>query len=200
MVENDKQTPDEEGREITFAFRLSKEDRDALDKIAKKLAMGNKTNFLIGAIQRFKDHPEQWNVLEDSFIKEIVTKKELKQTKEEILQKQDENIETLLKTQEIILQMRQLIIHQQENSHTADLQEEIKTKLLNYENLSELSTYKSVEEFLIQEFPDKEQEIIEDKIYNEILLELMQEGDLKYNIRSKTLKWSEKKNAPKKKN
>lgn len=189
LSENDENEQEGEGREITFAFRLSKEDKAVLDDLAKKLAMGNKTNFLIGAIQRFKDHPEQWNVLEDSIIKGMATKKDLKQMEERMLQKQEENIETLLKTQEIILQMQQLIIHQQENGVIADLQQEIKVALSNYENHADLDSYKKVEEFLVQEFPDKEQELLNDKIYNEILLELMQEGYLEYNVRSRRLKW-----------
>lgn len=193
MTENDKQTPSEEGRELKFSFRLSKEEKADLELVAKKLAMGNKTNFIIQAVQRFKNHPEQWNFLDSSVIETITNKVDkLTDKVDKSLEKQDETHESLLKIQEINLQMRQLLAHQDENSHTADLQENIKTRLLNYENLSELNTYKSVEDFLTEEFPDKEQEIIEGKIYNEILLELMQENYLEYNVRSKTLKWSEK--------
>lgn len=189
MSENEEKEQEGEGREITFAFRLSKEDRDTLEEVSKKLAMNNKTNFLIGAIRRFKDHPEQWNVLEDSVIKGMASKKDLQQMEQRILQKQEESIENLLKTQEIISQMQYLLAHQKDNSQKADLQEDIKTRLLNYENLSELNTYKSVEEFLIEEFPDEKQWIVEEKVYNEIMLELMQEGYLEYNSRSRKLKW-----------
>ena len=129
MEENEKRTPEEEGRELKFSFRLSKEEKADLEHVAKKLAMGNKTNFIIQAVQRFKDHPEQWNLLGESVIQNLVTKEELKQTKEEILQKHEETIENLLKTQEIISQMQFLLAHQQENSHKADFQDNIKFKV-----------------------------------------------------------------------
>ncbi len=189
LEENGNQTEEGEGKEFKFGFRLSKEDKIDLDEVANKLAMGNKTNFIIGAIRKFKDHPEQWNIMGDSVIENLVTKEELKQTKEEILQKQEETIESLLKTQEAINQMQYLIAHQKENSHKADLLEDIKSGILNYENRKELETYKKVEEFLVQKFPDEEQWIVEEKIYNEIILELMQEGFLEYKVRSRTLKW-----------
>ena len=90
--------------------------------------------------------------------------------------------------------MSQLLIHQQENGEKADLLEEIKHKLLNYDKLAELNTYQKIEDFLVQEYPSREEEITDDKIYNEILIELMQEGFLSYKVRSRRLKWSSEEN------
>lgn len=183
MTENDENELEGEGKGIVFSYRLLKEDKADLEKTAKILTRGNKTELLIQGVRKYLKRPELWEIGDAPIITDTATKEDLHLLGDRLFQQQQETLQKLH-------QMSQLLIHQQENGEKADLLEEIKQKLLNYDKLVELDTYKKIEDFLVQEYPSREEEITDEKVYNEILLELMQEGFLAYKVRSRRLKWS----------
>ena len=66
----------------------------------------------------------------------------------------------------------------------------IEKTLFKFNGLTRLDTYDKIEGYLLKQFPQWESELTVDKIYYDLVLKFLQQGDVIYNTRTKKLKWS----------
>ncbi|MHA1971586.1 MAG: hypothetical protein ACTSW1_01265 [Candidatus Hodarchaeales archaeon] len=187
MSGKDKQTDKKGEKETKFTFRLSEEDKDDLEYLATQLADGNKSLFLVRAIQKFRRKPELWNNLDNTIIEDV--KQDIAELREELVKMQSQTFEQNQRMLNAIEQMATFLLHQQENNQIEDFQAQIENALLEHPNPKEINTYKKIEDFLVSKFPDKEKELREDRVYNDVILELLRKEQVEYNVRSRKLKW-----------
>ena len=66
----------------------------------------------------------------------------------------------------------------------------IERTLFSYDGLAKLDTYDKLEGFLVLKFPEWESDLVDEKIYYDLVYRFLQKGDVKYNERLKKLIWS----------
>jgi len=179
---NKEKTDEGKEKRKIFSFRLSKEIEKDLDSVTKQLPGVNKTDFFKGAITFFKDNPKLFGQGKVNVADSQVTKEDLEELKGDLFHQLNQNLS-------YIQEMTQLLLDQKENGHQTTRIDSIKTVLKECKNLSELDTYGKVEQYLVKMLPNLKEEIKENRIYNDVLFELMQEGHVIYNQRSKKLNW-----------
>lgn len=179
---NNKQKGLGEKKIKMFGFRLDSSTRKDLDEVVENLAGGNRTDFFKNSIRFFKDNPELYHQGKVQTADNLVTKDDLENTKLDILSYLNQQMR-------VIQEMAQLVQNQRQNGVKIDQLEDMKEALLSYDQLAELDDYGKVEGFLFKTFPEWETSIVADKLYNEVLLELMQDGKLVYDTRLKNLNW-----------
>jgi len=179
---NKEKTDEGKDKRKVFSFRLSKEKEKDLEEVTRLLSDGNKTEFFKRAIDFFKENPDLYRKGKVQVADSQVTKEDLEALKGDLFHLLNQRLS-------FIQEMTQLLLDQKENGNKASRIDSIKTILLEYKNLSELDTYGKVEQYLVEKLPDLKEEIEEHRIYNDVLFELMQEGHVVYNQRSKKLHW-----------
>ncbi|MFX0058390.1 MAG: hypothetical protein ACFE8J_08835 [Candidatus Heimdallarchaeota archaeon] len=182
MSGNKEKTEKGQGKQKTLAFRLSEEEDKDLTDVSNTLARGVKTDFIRNAIRFFKENPDLYGQGTVNVAESQVTKEDLEELKGDLFHQLNQNLS-------FIQEMTQLLLDQKENGRRATRINDIKTILLEHTNLAELDTYGKIEQFLVEELPELKDEIVENRIYNDVLFELMQEGHVIYNQRSKKLNW-----------
>ncbi|MFX0172038.1 MAG: hypothetical protein ACFE9L_08965 [Candidatus Hodarchaeota archaeon] len=182
MSGNKEKTEKGQGKQKTLAFRLSEEEDRDLTDLSNSLARGIKTDFIRTSIEFFKNNPDLYGQGTVNVAESQVTKEDLEELKGDLFHQLNQNLS-------FIQEMTQLLLDQKENGRRTTKIDSIKTVLLECKNLTELDTYGKVEHYLVEKLPELKDEIVENRIYNDVLFELMQEGHVIYNQRSKKLNW-----------
>jgi hypothetical protein len=169
-------------RKKQINFLLTKEQENVLDELVNDFAR-NRTDFFITAINFFKHNPELYGRGKVAIPTETITKKDLEELETNLFERFQYQLETLQ-------MITQSIVDREETAEKQEKLSEIEKILFNFKGLNRLDTYDKIEGFLIKKFPHWETELTVEKIYYDLILKFLQQGDVIYNTRTKKLKWS----------
>lgn len=169
-------------RKKQLNFLLTKEQEKVLDELVKGFAR-NRTDFFVTAINFFKHNPELYGRGKVAIPTETITKKDLEELETNLFERLQYQIQTLQ-------MMTQSIVDREETAEKQEKLAEIEQTLFNFKGLKRLDTYDKIEGFLIKQFPQWESDLTVEKLYYELILKFLQQGDVIYNTRTKKLKWS----------
>ena len=89
-----------------------------------------------------------------------------------------------------IQMMAQSIANRKEGLEKDQKLARIEQHLFSYNGLAKLDTYDKLEDYLVQQFPEWESDLTDEKIYYDLVYKFLQQEDIKYNKRLKKLIWS----------
>lgn len=178
----EKQSEKAKKRKKQLNFLLSEEQEKILNELVKGFAR-NRTDFFVTAINFFKHNPELYGRGKVAIPTETITKKDLEELETNLFERLQYQLESLQ-------MMTQSIVDREETAEKQEKLAEIEQTLFNFKGLTRLDTYDKIEGFLKKQFPQWETELTVEKIYYELILKFLQQGDVIYNTRTKKLKWS----------
>lgn len=171
--------PKEKKRLINFLLSPKQEEMLNHNIIDLRLAK-NRTEYFI--IKITEDYQTQGKGYKRETPEEYVTKSDLQELKINIFNKLQQQLQT-------IQMMTQSIIDREETLEKDQKLAKIEQHLRSFINLVDLNTYEKLEKYLTQKFPEMTSELIDGKIYYEIVYKLLQQGDVMYNNRTRKLVW-----------
>lgn len=178
----EKQLKKAKKRKKQINFLLTEEQENVLDDLVEEYSR-NRTDFFVTTINFFKHNPELYGRGKVAIPTEAITKKDLDELETNLFERLQFQLETLQ-------MMTQSIVDREETTEKHEKLSEIENILFNFKGLKLLDTYDKIEGFLIKQFPQWETELTVEKIYYDLVLKFLQQGDIIYNTRTKKLKWS----------
>ncbi|PWI47361.1 hypothetical protein CEE45_12260 [Candidatus Heimdallarchaeota archaeon B3_Heim] len=178
----EKQLKKVKKRKKQINFLLTEEQENVLDDLVEEYSR-NRTDFFVTAINFFKHNPELYGRGKVAIPTESITKKDLEELETNLFERLQYQIQTLQ-------MMTQSIVDREETEEKQEKLTEIEQTLFNFKGLKRLDTYDKIEGFLTKQFPQWETELTVEKIYYDLVIKFLQQGDVIYNTRTKKLKWS----------